>query len=149
MSNIEIVNLTNEEIEEIDMLDGLTKYMIEYMKIDDAVFSIIFVDNKKIREINKTYRNIDRETDVISFALEDDKTFNTDAFRFLGDIYISIDKAKEQAKEYGHSLKREIAFLSVHGFLHLLGYDHMTKEDEEVMFNLQEEILDSYGIKRN
>ena len=149
MSNIEIVNLTNEEIEEIDMLEGFTKYMSEYMKIDDAVFSIIFVDNKKIREINKTYRNIDRETDVISFALEDDKTFNTDAFRFLGDIYISIDKAKEQAKEYGHSLKREIAFLSVHGFLHLLGYDHMTKEDEEVMFSLQEEILDSYGIKRN
>lgn len=149
MSNIEIVNLTNEEIEEIDMLEGLTKYMTEYMKIDDAVFSIIFVDNKKIREINKTYRNIDRETDVISFALEDDKTFNTDAFRFLGDIYISIDRAKDQAKEYGHSLKREIAFLSVHGFLHLLGYDHMTKEDEEVMFNLQEEILDSYGIKRN
>ena len=148
MSNIEIVNLTNEEIEEIDMLDDLTKYMSEYMKVKDAVFNIIFVDNKKIREINKTYRNIDRQTDVISFALEDDKTFNTDAFRFLGDIYISIDKAKEQAIEYGHSLKREIAFLSVHGFLHLLGYDHMTKEDEEVMFNLQEEILDSYGIKR-
>ena len=111
MSNIEIVNLTNEEIEEIDMLDDLTKYMSEYMKVKDAVFNIIFVDNKKIREINKTYRNIDRQTDVISFALEDDKTFNTDAFRFLGDIYISIDKAKEQAIEYGHSLKREIAYM--------------------------------------
>lgn len=148
MSNIEIFNETKEEIEEIEELNKFINYSSDYLKIDDAHFNIIFVDNEKIREINKTYRNIDKETDVISFALEDDKTFNTDKFRFLGDIYISIDKAKEQATLYGHSLKREICFLSIHGFLHLLGYDHMTIEEEKIMFDLQEEILSSYGIER-
>ena len=98
-------------------------------------------------KLNKEYRNIDRETDVITFALEDDKTFNPEE-RILGDIYISIDKAKSQSIEYGHSLERELCFLSVHGMLHLLGYDHMEKEEERVMFNLQEEILDEMGIKR-
>ena len=148
MSNIEIFNETKEEIEEIEELNKFINYSSDYLKIDDAHFNIIFVDNEKIREINKTYRNIDKETDVISFALEDDKTFNTDKFRFLGDIYISIDKAKEQATLYGHSLKREICFLSIHGFLHLLGYDHMSIEEEKIMFNMQEEILSSYGIER-
>ena len=99
-------------------------------------------------ELNKNYRKIDRETDVITFALEDNEEVNEEEHRLLGDIYISVDKAKSQALEYGHSFKREICFLAVHGFLHLLGYDHMKKEDEEVMFKLQEEILDSYGITR-
>lgn len=148
MSNIEIFNETNETIDELKNLDEFLNYSVNYLKIDNPEFNIIFVDNEEIRGINKTYRNIDKETDVISFALEDDKTFNTDKFRFLGDIYISIDKARSQAIEYGHSLKREICFLSVHGLLHLLGYDHMKEEEEKVMFKLQEEILDSYGIKR-
>lgn len=148
MRNIEIFNETDETINEIEELNDFIDYSVNYLKIDNPVFNIIFVDNEKIKEINKIYRNIDKETDVISFALEDDKTFNTDKFRFLGDIYISIDKARSQAVEYGHSLKREICFLSIHGLLHLLGYDHMNKEEEKVMFNLQEEILDSYGIKR-
>ena len=149
MNLVGIFNETNEEIEELKELDGLTEYMIKYMDAGNAMFNVIIVDNNKIHELNKEYRNIDRETDVISFALEDDKTFNLKDIRVLGDIYISIDKARSQAKEYGHSLKRELCFLCVHGFLHLLGYDHMKKEDEEVMFKLQEEILDSYGIKRN
>lgn len=148
MSNIEIFNETNEIIDEIEDLNDFINYSINYLKIDSPEFNIIFVDNEEIRELNKSYRHIDKETDVISFALEDDKTFNTDKFRFLGDIYISLDKAKSQALEYGHSLKREICFLSIHGLLHLLGYDHMNKEEEKVMFSLQEEILDSYGIKR-
>lgn len=148
MNNIEIFNETNEVIVEIESLNDFINYSVNYLKIDNPVFNIIFVNNEKIKEINKNYRNIDRETDVISFALEDDKTFNTDKFRFLGDIYISIDKAKSQAIEYGHSLKREICFLSIHGLLHLLGYDHMNEEEEKVMFNLQEEILNNYGIKR-
>lgn len=148
MNNIEIFNETDEIINEIEELNDFIDYSVNYLKIDNPVFNIIFVDNEKIKEINKTFRNIDKETDVISFALEDDKTFNTDKFRFLGDIYISIDKARSQAVEYGHSLKREICFLSIHGLLHLLGYDHMNKEDEKVMFDLQEEILDGYGIKR-
>ena len=105
--------------------------------------------NEKIQYLNKTYRNIDRETDVITFALEDDETVvNGSDERILGDIYISLDKAKSQAEEYGHSLLRELSFLAVHGFYHLLGYDHMTEEDEKVMFGKQKEVLEEYGITR-
>ena len=143
---IEINNLTNEKLKEIDELNEYTKYLLDYMKID-ASFSIIIVDNEKIHEINKEYRNVDRPTDVISFALEENEDYEVKE-RLLGDIYISIDKVYEQAKEYGHSVKRELFFLVTHGFLHLLGYDHMKKEDEEIMFPLQEEILDSYGVRR-
>ena len=143
---IEINNLTNENLKEIDELNEYTNYLINYMN-KDAVMSIIIVDNEEIHKINKEYRGIDRETDVISFALEEGETID-EPYKTLGDIYISIDKVYEQAKEYGHSVKRELFFLVTHGFLHLLGYDHMNKEDEEEMFSLQEEILDKYGVKR-
>ena len=115
----------------------------------NTTFNLIIVDNDYIHELNKDYRHIDRETDVITFALEDDDSLvmPTDE-RILGDIYISIDKAMSQAEEYGHSLLRELSFLAVHGFYHLLGYDHMTKEDEKVMFAKQEEVLEAYGITR-
>ena len=145
--NVEINNLTNEKLKELDELEEYVKYLFEYMKIKDSIMSIIIVDNEKIHEINKAYRGIDRPTDVISFALEEGETID-EPYKTLGDIYISIDKVYEQAKEYGHSIKRELFFLVTHGFLHLLGYDHMNKEDEEKMFKLQEEILDSYGVKR-
>lgn len=148
MKNIEIFNETNEEVEELIDLEKFVDFATDYLEIYNAEFNIIFVDDEEIRELNKSYRRTDKVTDVISFALEDDKTFNSDKFRVLGDIYISMDRAKSQAKEYGHTLKREICFLSIHGLLHLLGYDHMNKEDEKVMFSLQEEILSSYGIKR-
>ena len=144
---IEINNLTNENLKEIDELNDYVKYLFDYMNIKDAVMSIIIVDNEEIHRINKEYRNIDRETDVISFALEEGETID-EPVKTLGDIYISIDRVYEQAKEYGHSVKRELFFLVTHGFLHLLGYDHMKKEDEEVMFPLQEKILDNYGVKR-
>mgnify|MGYP002627273798 CR=1 FL=1 len=143
---IVVNNLTNEKLNEIDELNEYTSYLIKYMNID-ASFSVIIVDNNKIHEINKTYRGIDRETDVISFALEENEEYEVKE-RLLGDIYISIDKVYEQAKNYGHSVKRELFFLVTHGFLHLLGYDHMTKEDEEVMFPLQEKILNEYGVIR-
>ena len=143
----EVFNETNEKLKEIDELPDLIKFMTKYMGEEDSEFNVIIVDNEKIHEINKTYRNIDRETDVISFALNDDETCNS-FVRVLGDIYISIDKAKSQAEEYGHSLKRELSFLTVHGFLHLLGYDHMEKEDETKMFSLQNEILKEYGVNR-
>ena len=122
---------------------------MESEDVNNAVVNIIIVDNKKIREINKEYRKIDKETDVISFALEDDDTFIKLPIRVLGDIYISIDKVKAQALEYGHSLKREICFLVVHGILHLLGYDHMNISDEKVMFSKQDKILDELGIRRD
>ena len=143
----EVFNETNEKLKEIDELPDLIKFMTKYMGEEDSEFNVIIVDNEKIHEINKTYRNIDREADVISFALNDDETCNS-FVRVLGDIYISIDKAKSQAEEYGHSLKRELSFLTVHGFLHLLGYDHMEKEDEIKMFSLQNEILKEYGVNR-
>ena len=146
-SKIEIFKNVDEEIKELETVEKVLYSAIEKEKLDNVVFNLIIVDNKYIHELNKMYRNIDRETDVITFALEDDKTFNPEE-RILGDIYISIDKAKSQSIEYGHSLMRELCFLSVHGMLHLLGYDHMEKEEERVMFNLQEEILDEMGIKR-
>ncbi len=145
---IELFNLTKENLDEyFNVMHEVLVHGIEKLKVGDVSFNVIIVDNDYIHKLNKEYRNIDRETDVISFALEDDKTFNP-LERVLGDIYISIDKAKSQSEEYGHSLKRELCFLAVHGMLHLLGYDHMEKEDEKVMFGLQEEILDEMDIKR-
>ena len=145
---IEIFNETKENLDEyIDTIKKVLVHGLDKLKVGDVTFNIIFVNNDYIHKLNKEYRNIDRETDVITFALEHDKTFNPEE-RILGDIYISIDKAKSQSIEYGHSLMRELCFLSVHGMLHLLGYDHMEKEEERVMFNLQEEILDEMGIKR-
>ena len=112
----------------------------------DPYISVTFVDNEFIHKINREYRKIDRPTDVISFAFMDgdenkDKIFHSKQMVVLGEIYISFDKAREQATAYGHSLDRELKFLFVHGLLHLLGYDHMTAEDEKIMFSLQEEIL--------
>ena len=113
---------------------------------NDKVFSIVFVDDAKIHEINKTYRNVDRVTDVISFALCDD--LENELEDELGDIFIDLEQAFRQASDYGHSIAREVAFLAVHGYLHLCGYDHMTKEDEEIMCQKQEEILASAGLNR-
>ena len=145
---IEFFNETEENLEkEIEIAKKVLHHGLEKLKQDDASFNVIIVDNDYIHNLNKEYRGIDRETDVISFALEDDDTFNP-PIRILGDIYISIDKCKSQAEEYGHSLLREFCFLAVHGMLHLLGYDHMKKEEEEVMFKLQEDILDEMDIKR-
>ena len=109
-------------------------------------FNIIFVDDEEIQRINREYRKIDKVTDVISFALCDDPDNQmTDE---LGDIFIDLDQAFRQAKDYGHSITREVAFLAVHGYLHLCGYDHMTKEDEEIMFKKQDEILNKAKITR-
>jgi len=147
--NIEVFNQTDEELEdELRDLYNLLNNICVDEKLGDGEFNIIIVGLDKIHELNKEYRNIDRPTDVISFALEDDDTFNVSGYRMLGDIYICLDKTKEQAIEYGHSFKRELSFLAVHGLLHLLGYDHMTKEDEEIMFKKQEEVLLRYGIER-
>ena len=149
MNELEVFNQTNEELKEIDELSKLFPFLANYFNLENVISNVIITDNETIHKLNKEYRNIDRETDVISFALEDDKTIIDSPIRVLGDIYISLDKAKQQAKEYNHSLKRELCFLMTHGFLHLLGYDHMKKEDEEIMFPLQEKILEEYGVSRN
>ena len=147
LNEFSIYNETDEKLDnEIKKMKEVITYALEFEKVTNSTFNIIIVDNKKIREINKTYRNIDKETDVISFALEDCKDDIKLDTRVLGDIYISKDKAISQAKEYGHSTLREFSFLSVHGLLHLLGYDHMNKEDEKVMFEKQELILSGQGL---
>ncbi len=149
MRNIGIFNETQEKVENLEILEPLLTYALEVENVDNLEFNVIIINNEEIHKINKEYRGIDRPTDVISFALEDYKDIKYENdYRVLGDIYISIDKVKEQAKEYGHSEKRELAFLAVHGLLHLLGYDHMEKEDEKVMFSRQELILDGYGITK-
>lgn len=149
MNNVEVFNEYHDDIKEIDTIKELIAFAIKYEKLEKLEFNIILVDNTYIHNLNLNYRHIDRPTDVITFALEDDKIVSMpNDYRVLGDIYISIDKAKEQAEEYGHSFLREICFLTVHGFLHLLGYDHMTKEDEKVMFKEQEDILNGFGITR-
>ena len=134
-----------EKYEEIYL--GLLEKTFNHLHLScEAILSVSFVDNDFIHKMNKEYRGVDRPTDVISFAFldgEEDKDVLLHGTMpvSLGDIYISIDKAKEQAEEYGHPLERELSFLFVHGLLHLLGYDHMTKEDEKIMFALQDEIL--------
>lgn len=144
----EIFNNTDKEIKEINKLNDYMNFITKKMDLDKALFNIIFVSNEEIHKINKEYRNTDRVTDVISFALEDNLDIVYDDFRLLGDIYIAIDVAYDQAIEYNHSREREVCFLATHGLLHLLGYDHMTLEEEKEMFSLQEELLDSFGIKR-
>lgn len=116
---------------------------------DDIEMSCLLVDDQRIHEINREYRHIDRSTDVISFALEDNEQFYVEGMaRNIGDIFISVDHAIAQAEEYGHSLRREMCFLFTHGLLHLLGYDHMNEEDEKEMFGKQKEVLDILNIGR-
>lgn len=157
--DITFIDETNTVSEtKIKEIEELLKFAAKKLSLsDETEMSVTFMDNPSIQEINRTYRGKDAPTDVISFALEDEGEdeipviFEEDDEpmpRVLGDIMISIDRAKEQAEEYGHSYDRELGFLAVHGFLHINGYDHMTPEDEAEMFGLQKEILDAYGLKR-
>ena len=135
LNKIGIYNQTEDEVQELATVEKLLNYAVSYEKLDNV-------------ELNRECRGINRPTDVITFALEDNTDFPDLDIRILGDIYISLDKAKGQALEYGHSFLRELSFLAVHGFLHLLGYDHMEENDEKIMFDKQEEILNGFGIKR-
>ncbi len=149
MNKVIINNLLDEEIKEIDIVEKVLLYAMDKEKLEDTTFALILVDDSYIHDLNKTYRGIDKKTDVITFALEDEKfVINGSGERILGDIYLSISQARSQAIEYGHSFLREISFLAVHGFYHLLGYDHMSREEEEIMFQKQEEVLMEYGISR-
>ena len=149
MNIYEIFHETNYNLEkETKKIYELLAFALKREKLENVEFNIIFVDSDTIHEINRNYRHVDRVTDVISFALEDNETITLD-HRILGDIYICVERAEEQAKEYGHSFLRELAFLSIHGLLHLLGYDHMEKEEEKIMFSKQEDILNEFGIRRD
>lgn len=143
-------NSINSEYENYqEIYEELAVKALNYLELNfNPVISVALVNNEFIHTMNRDYRGIDRPTDVISFAFLDgeenrQEMMNSGKTIILGDIYISIDKAIEQAKEYGHPVERELKFLFVHGLLHLLGYDHMCKEDEEIMFPLQEKILEN------
>lgn len=154
----ETERVSNEHLELIEtvIIAAAKKLDLE----DSFEVSATIVDNERIHEINLEYRSIDRPTDVISFAIEDNDEDDFDIFfdemddeelqipRLLGDLFISIDKVKEQSDEFGHSFERELGFLTVHGFLHLNGYDHQTDKDEKIMSALQDEILEEIGLER-
>lgn len=142
--NIEDNELYNDYEYLYDVLD----HTLKNQKVDNAIFSVIFVEDEEIHAMNRDYRGVDRVTDVISFAFEDNNDLVYNEIRMLGDIYICIPQMKRQAESYDHSEKRELSFLAVHGLLHLLGYDHMNEEDEKVMFALQELILNEQNITR-
>lgn len=147
----EVNGVTEEQQKELEQLLLLAAKMEDVPS--GAELSLTFVDNERIQEINREYRDKDRPTDVISFAMEEmgegEMTIIGENMPVvLGDIIISIPKTYEQAEEYGHSFMRELGFLTVHGFLHLLGYDHETVEEEKEMFDRQKEILEAYGLKR-
>ena len=140
--NITILNRTNQvmKLYEKDFMDLFmrTQALLHFSK--DSEISVTFVCSVTIHKINLMYRGMDRPTDVISFAIQDEEEFNDPSD--LGDIFINIDYAKRQAKEYGHSFRREVCFLFVHGLLHCLGYDHMNEKEEAEMIALQKKILD-------
>ncbi len=149
-NEITIYNETEEEIKELSSLKEVLLSACQKEKLNHVCFNVILVDEAKIQELNRDYRKIDRVTDVITFALEDEDTMVLPSdVRILGDIYICLARARSQAIEYGHSFYRELAFLAVHGFYHLLGYDHQNKDDEKIMFEKQEEVLQMNGITRS
>ncbi len=155
-----IINFNKVHLGKRNLIRKIYNKALEETKNDDMniVVSVTFVNEEKIRELNKISRNVDRVTDVLSFPMLDIKypqkvnsfsdEVNPDGTLYLGDVVICTKRAKEQAKEYGHSFKREIGFLALHGLLHILGYDHIEKEDEEIMFSTADKILNSVGLKR-
>lgn len=138
------MNLINKAVEQSLLYEDFT---------DKCEISVLIVDNEEIRNINKQFRKIDKETDVLSFPQLTFSDFevpekNENGEIILGDIVISFEKAYEQSKEYGHTIEREIAFLTVHSMLHLLGYDHMEENEEKIMFLKQDEILKNINLNR-
>lgn len=137
MLKINIFNQYDEVNDYKKIIKYILKQAVKVLRIKERmIVNVILVDNHKIQELNNGYRNIDKPTDVLSFV-------NDSYDKEIGDIFISLDKTKEQALTYGHSFARELAFLVTHGFLHCLGYDHLTEADELEMFDLQNKILNS------
>lgn len=155
MLELDLMDETNTLAEQtIELVEKVLQFAADQQSIEDgSEVSVTFVTNDTIQEINRTYRNKDVPTDVISFAMEEMgegeiEIIDADLPTLLGDIVISVERAKEQAASYEHTFERELCFLAVHGFLHLLGFDHGTKEEEKEMFSLQETILQAFGLKR-
>ncbi|CRH90487.1 Probable rRNA maturation factor [Chlamydia trachomatis] len=162
---IEMVDETGQVSSQMqEQITELLNFAASKIGKENKEMAVTFVDNARVHEVNLEYRGIDRPTDVVSleykpeqeilFDVEDlvenpELAEMMDEFdSYIGELYISIDKAREQAEDYGHSYEREMGFLAVHGFLHINGYDHYTPEEEAEMFGLQEEILTAYGLTR-
>lgn len=162
---IEMVDETKQVTEEMQQqIRDLLEFAAQRIGQEQKEMAVTFVDNARVHEVNLEYRGIDRPTDVVSleYKPETEIIFDEEMLldnpdlsemledfdAYIGELYISVDKAHEQAEEYGHSFEREMGFLAVHGFLHINGYDHYTPEEEAEMFGLQEEILTAYGLTR-
>ncbi|HEU4965519.1 MAG TPA: rRNA maturation RNase YbeY [Bacilli bacterium] len=158
-----LVEIVDEQSEAFDFeleqtLTAAIQAAARYEQIEAGDVAVSLVDDDTIQELNRTYRQKDVPTDVLSFAMQESagnepeihfaEGAEANVDNMLGDIIISVPTAKRQAVDYGHSLQREMAFLAVHGFLHLIGYDHMTEEDEKDMFARQDAILESVGLTR-
>lgn len=135
------INYFNQTDESIDKAIKLIDHIFSFVR-EDKPMQVIFVSLEQIHQLNKTYREVDRPTDVLSFPNDDPRDES------LGDIFICLDKAREQSMSYRHSFERELGFLSVHGYLHLLGYDHYTDEEEKEMIEAQEKILKQAKLER-
>jgi len=138
--------IVTKEIESM-IIEVIKQSIKEENIVDNCEVSVSFVDNIEIRNLNKEYRGIDKETDVLSFPLIEDISLQT-GYILLGDIVVSLEKAKEQAMEYGHSFEREVAFLVSHSMFHLFGYDHIDEENTKLMREKEETVLEKLGILR-
>ena len=162
---IEMVDETGQVSEEIlKQTQEILEFAAQKTGKEKKEMAVTFVSNDRSHELNLEYRDTDRPTDVISLeykpeldiAVDEEDLLDhpelaemlEDFDAYIGELFISVDKAREQAEEYGHSFEREMGFLAVHGFLHINGYDHYTSEEEAEMFGLQEEILTAYGLTR-
>lgn len=155
MVEINYNNIEKMDREEVMLKEVVQAVLDEEEIVHDLYINITLTNNEEIHIINKQYRNVDRPTDVLSFPMYEREEIpelrrndNIFAEEILGDIIISIPKVKEQAEEYGHSFERELAYLTTHGMLHLLGYDHMIDEEKEQMRNKEEKILEKLNIVR-
>lgn len=154
---MDILELNYLDIDENNLYKEIIKrvlqkcFEIEKLENKNLYVNVVLTNAKNIKSINKEHRGIDKETDVLSFPMfEKDEIANLDNTNedILGDMVISIERVEEQAKEYGHSFERELAYMVVHSFYHLLGYDHMTEEDKKEMREKEENVLGILGIRR-
>jgi probable rRNA maturation factor len=162
---VEMVDETGQVSPEMmKQTQDLLDFAAEKLGKEKKEMAVTFVTNERSHQLNLQYRETDRPTDVISLEYKPEMPFHFDEEdlvenpeliemldefdSFIGELFISVDKAREQAEDYGHSFEREMGFLAVHGFLHINGYDHYSPEEEKEMFTLQEEILTAYGLKR-
>ena len=141
----------DKNLEEIIQKVLLKCYEVEELSSKYLYVNVILTNPENIQRLNKQYRNIDKATDVLSFPMfekEELVNFKSNVKEVLGDIVISLEKVEEQAKEYGHSFERELAYMVVHGFYHIIGYDHIEEEDKKVMRAKEEYVLEKLNIQR-